>query len=76
METRIQVDPIALSWRIKERPGHITTGSTRRGEENWVYGRRGRPCRRCGTLIRSAGQQDRVTFWCPSCQPGEAPSGR
>jgi endonuclease-8 len=54
----------------KERFGHITTGSARRGEENWVYGRRGRPCRRCGTPIRSAGQDDRVTFWCPSCQPG------
>ena len=50
--------------------GHITTGNMRRGEENWVYGRRGRPCRRCGTPIRSAGQQDRITFWCPSCQPG------
>ena len=54
----------------KERFGHITTGSMRRGEEHWVYGRRGRPCRRCGTPIRSAGQQDRITFWCPSCQPG------
>jgi endonuclease-8 len=32
----------------KEHFGHITTGNTRRGEENWVYGRRGRPCRRCG----------------------------
>jgi endonuclease VIII len=53
----------------KERFGHITTGSMRRGEEHWVYGRRGRPCRRCGTPIRSAGQQDRITFWCPSCQP-------
>jgi DNA-formamidopyrimidine glycosylase len=54
----------------KERFGHITTGSMRRGEEHWVYGRQGRPCRRCGTLIRSAGQQERITFWCPSCQPG------
>ena len=54
----------------KERLGQVTTGSSRRGEETWVYGRRGRPCRRCGTLIRSEGQQDRVTFWCPSCQPG------
>ena len=53
----------------KERFGHITTGSMRRGEEHWVYGRQGRPCRRCGTPIRSAGQQDRITFWCPSCQP-------
>jgi DNA-formamidopyrimidine glycosylase len=54
----------------KERLGHITTGSTVRGEEHWVYGRHGRPCRRCGTPVRSAGQQDRITFWCPSCQPG------
>jgi DNA-formamidopyrimidine glycosylase len=54
----------------KERFGHITTGSMRRGEEHWVYGRQGRPCRRCGTEVRSAGQQDRITFWCPSCQPG------
>jgi len=54
----------------KERFGHITTGSMRRGEEHWVYGRRGKPCRRCGTPVRSAGKDDRVTFWCPSCQPG------
>jgi endonuclease VIII len=54
----------------KERLGQVTTGSSRRGEETWVYGRRGRPCRRCGTLIRSEGQQERVTFWCPSCQLG------
>jgi formamidopyrimidine-DNA glycosylase len=36
----------------------------------WVYGRRGKPCRRCGTPIRSAGRDDRVTFWCSSGQPG------
>jgi len=58
----------------KERHGHVTTGSMRRGEENWVYGRQGRPCRRCGTRVRSAGQQDRITFWCPSCQPGVDPA--
>ncbi len=50
----------------KKRHGHIATGSMRRGEEHWVYGRRGRPC---GTPISKAGQDDRVTFWCPSCQP-------
>jgi endonuclease VIII len=53
----------------KERIGQVTTGSWRRGEETWVYGRRGRPCRRCGAPIRSEGL-DRITFWCPSCQPG------
>ena len=39
-------------------------------ERTWVYGRRGKPCRRCGTLVRSRGQGDanRTTFWCPACQ--------
>ena len=37
----------------------------------WVYGRAGRPCRRCGTLIRSVsvGQPPRRLYWCPGCQP-------
>jgi endonuclease-8 len=48
----------------------VTTGSTARGEGLWVYGRSGRPCRRCGTLIRSArqGELARLTYWCPRCQ--------
>ena len=56
----------------KERSGIVTTGSQRRGEETWVYGRAGQPCRRCGTPVRSADQgrdpEGRVTYWCPSCQ--------
>jgi DNA-formamidopyrimidine glycosylase len=60
----------------KDRIGQVTTGNWRRGEETWVYGRRGRPCRRCGAPVRSEGQQDRVTFWCPSCQPGAGPAGQ
>jgi endonuclease VIII len=39
----------------------------------WVYRRTGRPCRRCGTLIRSAplaNDNPRTTYWCPTCQPG------
>ncbi|HEU0238402.1 MAG TPA: DNA-formamidopyrimidine glycosylase family protein [Micromonosporaceae bacterium] len=48
-----------------------TTGSLRPGEEFYVYGRPNRPCRRCGTLIRRADNTDneRVTFWCTTCQP-------
>jgi endonuclease VIII len=36
-----------------------------------VYGRRGLPCRRCGTVVVSArqGEGARVTYWCPTCQP-------
>ncbi len=118
------------------RGGHqVTTGSTRPGEQHWVYGRAGRPCRRCGTLVRrleqrrstqnspgrgspghaggpggrgprsdvrrdqdrrtgarqdsyrrpadaggpagvtvdAGGRDDRVTTWCPACQPGPFP---
>jgi endonuclease-8 len=46
-----------------------TTGSLRRGETSYVYGRRAQPCRRCGTAVAKADQDDRVTYWCPHCQP-------
>jgi endonuclease-8 len=46
-----------------------TTGSLRRGEESYVYGRGGSPCRRCGTLIERDTLGERITFWCPECQP-------
>ncbi|BCB87754.1 Fpg/Nei family DNA glycosylase [Phytohabitans suffuscus] len=45
-----------------------TTGSLRKTETTYVYGRRAQPCRRCGTPIRKVEQADRVTYWCPSCQ--------
>jgi endonuclease-8 len=37
----------------------------------YVYRHAGRPCLRCGTLIRSAPLETaipRTTYWCPSCQ--------
>lgn len=42
----------------------------RNRERTWVYGRAGRPCRRCGTPIRSltTGDQGRTVYWCPVCQ--------
>jgi endonuclease-8 len=55
--------------------GHrVTTGRRSPGESLWVYRRTGRPCRRCGTLIRARrqGTQARTTYWCPRCQPGKA----
>jgi endonuclease-8 len=35
-----------------------------------VYGHGGRPCPRCGTLVRSStlGENNRRTYWCPACQ--------
>lgn len=43
-----------------------------------VYGRRGSPCRRCGTPIRSdvRGELARVTYWCPTCQPPQRAASR
>jgi endonuclease-8 len=56
----------------KTRPGHTSTGHLRPGQESWVYGRAGRPCRRCGGAIRRGDQgppgQERLRFWCPNCQ--------
>ena len=37
-----------------------------------VYRKAGRPCPRCSTTIRSQaqGESARISYWCPSCQPG------
>lgn len=57
----------------RDRADRTFTGNTRRGFTDWVYGRAQRPCRRCGTLIRTGSigadpTRERVTFWCPNCQ--------
>lgn len=51
----------------------VTTGVDRPGASLWVYGRAGRPCRRCGTLIQAArqGSLARTTYWCRRCQPSQ-----
>jgi endonuclease VIII len=47
-----------------------TDGRRTRGGNHWVYGRTGRPCRKCGSLIRSrtGGPLARRAYWCPTCQ--------
>lgn len=72
---------VALARRLldanRARPGHVTTGDTRRGRAHWVYGREHEPCLRCGTPVRradhGAGERARVAYWCPGCQRGPAP---
>ncbi|GAB3618074.1 endonuclease VIII Nei2 [Okibacterium endophyticum] len=68
---------VDLSHRLitanRDRVRRTTTGDTRPGRESWVYGRDGRPCRRCGTRIERAelgrrATEQRVIFWCPACQ--------
>ena len=67
------VGMVALAHRLllanKGRWTQSTTGSLHRGQTSYVYGRRAAPCRRCGTAIHKADQADRVTYWCPTCQP-------
>ena len=64
----------------RERFDQVTTGDRRRGRNAYVFERVGQPCRRCGTLVHAARQggdlvEDRITYWCPSCQPGPSPAG-
>ncbi|MDW4905499.1 DNA-formamidopyrimidine glycosylase family protein [Streptomyces sp. ADMS] len=70
----------ALAKRLleanRDRPVRSTTG--RRGQDMFVYGRAPRPCLRCHTPILVAdqgdGSRERPTYWCPTCQPGPAPT--
>jgi endonuclease-8 len=75
------IDLVRLVHRMldanRERPPS-TTGNTRSGETQWVHGRSGRPCRRCGTIVRVAplgeAPRQRTAFYCPSCQRGPTPT--
>lgn len=43
-----------------------------------VYGRQGKPCHRCGDLIKVThhGEAHRVLYWCPGCQVAHQPPMR
>ncbi|GAB2980523.1 DNA-formamidopyrimidine glycosylase family protein [Frigoribacterium salinisoli] len=56
----------------KDRVERTTTGRLR-GTTDWVYGRAGKPCLRCGTKVLRGqlGESElelRDTYWCPHCQ--------
>jgi endonuclease-8 len=56
----------------RTRSTRTTTGKLR-GDTAWVHDREGKPCFRCGTLIRrgrlgESELQERNTFFCPECQ--------
>ena len=60
---------IATARRLLTQSAGVAPGRT----STKVYRRAGRPCPRCGTVIRSAplsGEVPRTTYWCPSCQGG------
>jgi endonuclease-8 len=51
---------------------NLTVAGPRRfgGRSGVVHGRAGRPCPRCGALVRARAQgaDARIAFWCPGCQ--------
>ena len=61
-----------MLWLNRSRVNRTTTGNTRAGADLWIYGRVGRPCRRCGTTVESdralVTGTERISFWCPNCQ--------
>jgi len=59
---------LALSVRLGRR---TTRSSLNPAERLWVYGRGGKACRRCGSVIQAAktGEDARLTCWCGRCQP-------
>jgi endonuclease VIII len=63
-------DDEALATVGEIRPLMQASVEGRGGARRWVYGRAGRPCRRCNEPIRARGQGDdnRTTYWCPRCQ--------
>jgi len=70
-------DAVRLLRMNCTRFSRSTTGQRTPGQQYFVYGRRGRPCRRCGTSIRQDGKEsgasERVLYYCPRCQHVEEP---
>ena len=68
-----------LQANVTERLAPMTTYSGYRrttrhddpAERLWVYGRARKACRKCGSSIqvKAAGNDARLTYWCPVCQP-------
>src|SRR5262249_31559632 len=58
------------SQTLSPAVGRRTTRSLDPREKVWVYGRGGKPCRRCGSIVQAnkTGVDARLTYWCPRCQ--------
>jgi len=69
--TQLSANVMSRSQTLSAAVGRRTTRSLDPNEKLWVYGRGGKPCRRCGAVIRSrkTGTDARLTYWCPACQP-------
>lgn len=71
-------DDVVTMMRAGVRAGRIVTtrpedrsrrsGRVARDDAHYVYRRADRPCRACGTAVRTGVMVGRNLFWCPSCQ--------
>ncbi len=61
---------VLMAASVSGRAG-FPTGKAGVPEGRRVYGRNGRPCNRCRTVVlsRRQGEQARTAYWCPACQP-------
>jgi endonuclease-8 len=65
-------DEVALRVLIGLARDVLREGAATGRRPRHVYRRAGRPCPRCGAMIRIEHQgrdTPRLTFWCPTCQP-------
>lgn len=62
-----------LLLRNVSRFDRSTTGDPRPDRRLWVYGRTRSGCLRCAGRIVVAGQGERLSYFCPTCQPGPRP---
>jgi endonuclease-8 len=69
---QLAANVLTRSQTLTPSIGRRTTRSLDPNKKLWVYGRGGKPCRRCGTpiLARKTGLDARLTYWCPRCQVG------
>ncbi len=66
------VDDATLRSLIDRARAVLREGARTGRRPSDIHGRSGRPCPRCGTLIRSetyGGELPRIAYWCPRCQP-------
>lgn len=70
---RVMTLNIVESSSLGPVTGRRSTGSLDPRARVFVYGRGGKPCRRCGSPIEvsKAGTDARLTYWCPRCQPAD-----
>jgi len=73
---QLKANVMSRAETLNPAVGRRTTRSLHPREKLWVYGRGGKPCRRCGAAIQSkkTGLDARLTYWCAACQsPDSSP---